>query len=415
VDDELNGKYGLEQALDSELKGKPGLLKAITDANGVPLASNKDNILIEPEPGKRVVLTIDIGIQQQLEDILQKGVKAAKSASGSALILDANSGAVKAMANYPTYDPAEFFNEENNEVFNNSVVSAPLEVGSVMKPLTMAAALDLGVVNRNSSYFDLGFFHIGDATVTNIEEVGGAATRSLRDILQLSLNTGATWMLMQMGGGEINEKARVRWHDYMTNRYMFGRATGIEQGYEAEGSVPSPTDGFGLDIQFANTSFGQGMSATPLQMGAALASIINGGNYYRPYLVDRYIEPGGDESINKPGVVKNDVVSGETSSTVREFMEFTVANNLRTAYREGYSVGGKTGTAQIVKPGGGYYDDRFNGMYIGFSGTGETQYVIVVLINEPKIAGYAGSQAAGPVFAALSNMLIDNFGASPGN
>jgi cell division protein FtsI/penicillin-binding protein 2 len=93
---------------------------------------------------------------------------------------------------------------------------------------------------------------------------------------------------MQMGGGEINEQARTRWHDYMTNRYMFGQPTGIEQGFEADGYIPAPNEGYGLDIVYANTSFGQGMTATPLQMAAALASVVNGGNYYQPYLVDRY-------------------------------------------------------------------------------------------------------------------------------
>jgi cell division protein FtsI (penicillin-binding protein 3) len=157
------------------LRGKPGLLKAITDVRGIPLASNKDNVLVEPEAGKRLVLTIDLGAQQQLEDIWQKESKTPSRKSGSALIMDANSGAVKAMASYPTYNPADFSRVEDGRVFNNSVVSEPLEVGSIMKPLTAAAALDLGVISKNTSYFDNGSFRIGDATVTNIEEVGGAA------------------------------------------------------------------------------------------------------------------------------------------------------------------------------------------------------------------------------------------------
>jgi cell division protein FtsI/penicillin-binding protein 2 len=415
VNDEGEGKYGLEEALNSELKGTPGLLKAITDAQGVPLATNKDNVLNEPQPGKRVVLTIDLGMQQQLEDLLKAGLDHAKSQSGSALIIDAQTGAIKAMANYPTYNPAEFFKVQDKDVgvFTNPAVSAPLEVGSTMKPLTAAAALDQGVVGKNTTYYDPSRFKIGDATVTNIEEDGGPGTRSIADILQLSLNTGATWLLMQMGGGEINQQARVRWHDYMVNHYQFGKLTGIEQGYEAPGSIPDPKDGYGLNIQYANTAFGQGMTATPLQMGAALAAIVNGGTYYRPHLVESTVDGNGNEAKKQPEVVKSGVVKADVGQTIREFMQYTISKNylvygMKTPYSD-YGVGGKTGTAQVPKPGGGYYDDRYNGTFIGFVGGNKPQYVIVVRVNEPKIGGYAGSKAAAPIFGSLAEMLINNF------
>src|SRR5205085_6368984 len=134
------------------------------------------------------------------------------------------------------------------------------------------AALDQGVVNKNTTYYDPSHWKVDDATITNIEEDGGAGVRSMQDILQLSLNTGATWLLMQMGGGQINQKARVAWHDYLVNHYQFGKPTGIEQSNEGNGIVPDPIKGFGLNIQFANTAFGQGQTETILQMAAALAS-----------------------------------------------------------------------------------------------------------------------------------------------
>ena len=286
VDDEGQGKYGVEQALQDNLKGTPGQLKAITDASGVPLAANKDNVVTESQPGKKVVLTIDISLQQQLQDILKAGMDNVKSKSGSALIMDPYTGAVKAMANFPTYNPANFSSVTDQSLFTNAAVSSPLEVGSVMKPFTMAAALNQKVVNMNTTYSDPSRWTIDNHTITNIEEDGGPGTKSIADILQLSLNTGATWLLMQMGGGEVNEKARTNWYDYMYNHYRFGQTTGIEQGYESEGTVPDPVNGFGLNIQFANTSFGQGMTATPLQMGAALSAIINGGTYYPPKPLD---------------------------------------------------------------------------------------------------------------------------------
>jgi stage V sporulation protein D (sporulation-specific penicillin-binding protein) len=188
----------------------------------------------------------------------------------------------------------------------------------------------------------------------------------------------------------------------MVNHYRLGTKTGIEQGYEAPGNIPDANDGYGLNIQYANTAFGQGMTATPLQMGAALSSIVNGGTYYKPHLVE------GNEQV-----VKTNVVKAEVTDAIRQYMEYTIEKNNRPALRAGYRVGGKTGTAQIAKPGGGYYEDRFNGMYIGYVGGKDVDYVIVVRVNEPKIAGYAGAKAAAPVFADISNMLINAFGVEP--
>lgn len=417
VNDEGDGKYGLEQALNNELKGRAGRLKAITDASGVPLAASRGNTKVDPVPGNKMTLTVDINMQRQTEDILKTGLDAAKSESGSALIMDPKTGAIKAMANFPSYNPAEFYSVEDQNLFNNAAVSAPLEVGSIMKPLTVAAALDQGAIKVSDEYDDPGYFRIDNATVENVEEVAGAAHRTVTDILTRSLNTGATWVLMQMGGGEINEKARVAWHDYMVNHYQLGKITGIEQGYEAAGSIPDPKDGFGLNIQYANTSFGQGMAATPLQMGAALSSLINGGTYYRPHLVESVTGKDGIAKTKKPEIIKSGVVSEKVSGEIKSLME-AVINRNHAVYKmpnipAGFSIGGKTGTAQITKPEGGYYDDKYNGMFYGFVGGNSPQYVIVVRVNEPKIGGYAGSQAAAPIFSNLSTMLINNFNVQP--
>lgn len=417
VNDDGEGKYGIEQYLHSSLKGQPGQLKAITDAQGIPLVTNKDNIIKQPQAGKKVVLTVDVSMQRQLQDILKAGLDNAKSSSGSALIMEASTGAIKAMANFPTYNPADFYKIEDSNLFNNASVGSPLEVGSIMKPLTVAAALDQGVVKKDTTYHDPSFFVIDEAKITNIEEDGGAGTRSVADILQLSLNTGAVWLLQQMGGGKVNEKARVAWHNYMTNHYHFGKSTGIEQGYEAGGSIPDPKDGFGLNIQFANTAFGQGMSATPMQMGAALAGVVNGGKYYRPRLVDTVIDADGKQQKTAPQIVGGPVVSTQVSSDVRSLMEHVVAKNYQTYSmkkpRPQYIIGGKTGTAEVPKPGGGYYDNKFNGTFMGFVGGDNVQYVVVVRVNEPGIAGYAGAKAAAPIFGALTDMLIDNFNIAP--
>jgi len=129
VDNNGTGQYGIEQALNTELAGKPGELKAITDVSGVPLAASKDNVQVNPTPGDNLVLTVNLAMQKQLETILQQGLKDSKSSSGSALIMDPNTGAIKAMANWPTYDPSQYYNVTDASVFNNAAVSSPLEVG----------------------------------------------------------------------------------------------------------------------------------------------------------------------------------------------------------------------------------------------------------------------------------------------
>lgn len=418
VNDDGEGKYGIEEALNDDLKGIPGRLKAITDASGVPLAANRENTLVEPVEGLNIVLTIDIGLQEKLETILRSGVETSRSKFGSAVIMDVRDGSIKAMANYPTYNPAEFYNVSSEEisVFTNAAVSSPLEVGSIMKPLTLAAALDQKVVNRNTTYYDRGALTVDGSVITNVEESGGAGQRTMGDILQQSLNTGATWLLMQMGGGEINEQARSRWHKYMTEHYQFGKLTGIEQGYESPGQIPEPKGEPGLNIQYANTTFGQGMTATPLQMAGALSSAINGGTYFKPRLVAAVGRDGAYKEKD-PITIKENVISKQASKDITELMKYVFDSNHKVygmpSLRDGYIIGGKTGTAQVPKPDGGYYDDRYNGMFMGYVGGNEPQYVVVVRIDEPKVPGYAGSKAAGPVFVALVNALIDNFGVTP--
>lgn len=414
VNDDGKGTYGIEQALNNRLTGVPGRLKAVTDIKGVPLAASNDNIQISPQDGDDIVLTIDVAMQKQAEKILKEGLERAKSKSGSVIIMEANTGAIRAMANLPTYDPAQYFNVADGNLFNNPAVSSPLEVGSIMKPLTVSAALDMGVINSNSSYYDPGTWKVDGFNITNIEEAGGAGPRNIADILNQSLNTGATWLLMQMGGGDINAKARTRWHDYMVNHFNFGKPTGIEQGFEAEGYVPDPNKGYGINLTFANTAFGQAMTATPLQMAAALSSVVNNGTYYQPRLVDKTIDQNGKPTIKKPIVVRTNVVSPQTSKEIRRLMENVVNHRtFRSSISPNYSLGGKTGTAQIANPAGGYFGDKYNGTYLGFVGGDNPQYVITVRINEPGAGGYAGSAAAQPVYADLARMLVDNFDVTP--
>jgi cell division protein FtsI/penicillin-binding protein 2 len=420
VNNDGKGTYGIEQALNQQLAGRSGMLKAITDAAGVPLAASRDNIKVNPQPGNNVVLTVDVGMQKQLESLLKQGLDRARSASGSALIMNPNNGAIMAMANWPTYDPSQYYNVHDAQVFNNAAVSSPLEVGSIMKTLTAAAALDMGVVTPETTYYDPSHWLLDGSEVTNIEEDGGAGTQSLPSILNLSINTGATWLLMQMGHqtGSINLTARQRWHDYMVNHYQLGKATGIEQGYEASGYIPPPDKGYALQLTYANTAFGQAMTATPLQMAAAISAVLNGGTYYQPHLVDQIVHANGKSDVTHPVVIRKKVVSAKVSQQMQSLMEYVVQGHLEEGFSylkfpDGYSVGGKTGTAQIANPKGGYYGDKYNGTYLGFVGGDKPQYVIAVRVNQPGVGGYAGSQAAQPIFADIAHMLINSSNVTP--
>ncbi len=411
VNDNGQGKYGIEQALNRELTGRAGELRAITDVSGVPLAASKDNTRVAPRNGKNLILTIDLAMQQQLETILQQGVKSTKATGASALIMDPRTGAVKALANVPTYDPAKYFDVEDAKVFGNAAVAHPIEIGSIMKPLTTAAALDQGVITPTTSYADPAVWRIDDFNVTNIEEDGPAGTRNIADILNLSLNTGATWEVMQMGGGKINAKARQAWYSYMTDHFRFGKETGIEQGYEDPGYVPKPEDnGAGINLTYANTSFGQAMTATPIQFAAALSAVVNGGTFYQPHLIDKTVDNNGVATATKPKVLKSNVVSPKVSSDMIPLMENVVQKHHFTPGfdHNAYIVGGKTGTAQIAKPGGGYHANLFNGTYGGFVGGDQAQYVIVVFVDKPTNGGYAGTAAAQPIFGKLAHMLIND-------
>lgn len=418
VNDEGVGVYGIEQALEDELSGTPGMLKAVTDVNGVPLAANSDNIRTAPVNGSDVVLTIDVAMQKRLETILQQGVERAKSQHGSALILEAGTGAIKAMANWPTFDPGKYSEVEDPAVFNNGAVALPLEVGSSMKSLTAAAAIDMGVVKADTKYYDPAKWDIDGEDITNVEGGRTPGQRSIAELLDLSINTGATWLLMQMsqpGGTEITKEGREKWYDYMTKHFRFGKATGIEQGYEAEGLVPHPNQGDARNLTYANTTFGQAMTATPLQMAAAYAAVLNGGTYYQPRLVDQIVRPDGQVTTVAPKVLASNVVKASTSEAMAPLLEYVVENHsIGSRFDQAvYSVGGKTGTAQVADPAGGYKAHDYNGTYVGFVGGDDPEYIISVVVYEPKIGGYAGSVAAQPIFADLADMLIDNFGVTP--
>jgi cell division protein FtsI/penicillin-binding protein 2 len=423
VNNSGQGEYGLEQAMNKTLSGKAGELKAYTAANGVPLVAEPGNIQKQPVAGDNVVLTINTAMQNQMQQILQNEYKATKSQGLSAIIMDPNSGQVKAMANYPSYDPANYQNVTNPALFENAAVDNAIEPGSIMKTLTASAALNSGAITPSESFYDPAHWNVDGFNITDIEQDGGARQQNIASILSLSLNTGATWMLMQMsnpGNTQINQKGIGTWNNYMSQHFRLGRATGIEQGYEGGGYVP-PADmsSPSIDLTYAETSFGQGLTVTAMQMAAALSSVLNGGTYYQPTLVSQTIAANGKVTSHPPKVLERNVVSPKTGQELIPLLQ----NVVTTYYHEGYSfmnfpsnylVGGKTGTAQIANPSGGYEANIFNGTYIGFvGGSTKPQYLIVVFNTKPNVPGYAGALGGQPVFADLAHMLINDGYATP--
>jgi cell division protein FtsI/penicillin-binding protein 2 len=416
VNSENKGVYGIEQALNTTLTGTPGRLKAITDVHGVPLAASEGNVSVPAVAGKKVQLTIDLGMQKQMENILKDQYKKTHSEGLSAVIIEPNTGRIKAMANYPTYDPSHSADVKDLGLFQNNVVTRAIEPGSTMKPFTAAAAIDQGAVTPTTTFYDPSHWLVNGYNITDIEEDGGAREQSVKSTLTLSLNTGATWLLMRMGGSNdtVKQKGIQAWHDYMVKHYRFGKDTNIEQGYESAGYVP-PADKSrpALELTYANTSFGQGVQTTALQMAGALSSVLNGGTYYQPTLIHGYTDASGQTMTNKPKVLNSGVVKRSTSKALAPLMQAVVERYRSVGFSylkfpDNYIVGGKTGTAQVAQPGGGYYKDKFNGTYMGFVGGNTPQYVIVVYNIKPNVPGYAGSLGGQPVFADLAHMLIDN-------
>lgn len=418
VNDEGDGQYGIEGALNKRLKGSEGVLKATTDVNGVPLSvDDRNSVAKPPKNGDDLVLTIDRNIQAKAEGALKIGLERSKATKGSIIVLDPNTGSIKAMANLPTYDPAKYYDVGGDayEKFQNRIVSSPYEAGSVIKTLTMAAGINEGVVNKDSQFKNTGSVTVADATIKNVEQdVNG--TRSMTDVLKYSLNTGVVYVLSQLGGGSINEQARTKLYDYFAGRYGFGQPTGIEQTGEVEGTIFRPNAEQGNNVRYSNMAFGQGMDVTMAQVSSAFSSVINGGNYYQPHLVEGMLREDGSISSDKQKPVRTGVVNQATSDQLIEMTRtaLNTSSAVSKLVKPGYNVGGKTGTSQTIDlKTGKYSDSNTIGSYLGFGGDSKPRYVIMVRVDDSKIGGYAGSAAAAPIFGDVSNWLIDYYNLKP--
>ena len=419
VNDDGLGQYGLEGYLDEKLAGEDGLLHTVTDARGIPLStSDEASIDIPAKDGDDIVLTIDRSVQSAVEEALEKSVERTNGESGSVLVMDPKSGAILSMANYPSYDPSKFYEEEDAGVFQNLVVSDAYEPGSVLKPFTMSAGLQTGAVKVDSTYYDSGSVEIDGWTINNALEKSWGQ-QDMTGVIVKSLNTGAIHVLKQMGGGEINLKARTTFYDFLTKNYRFGAALSIAQPNEHSGLIYHPESGEGNNVKYSNMTFGQGLTATMLQVTSSFSALVNGGDFYQPYLIHSTIDSQtGEETVNGPQIVSNNALSDGVSKELRKMLVGVVENGGGYyAERPGYTIGGKTGTTQLIDDDGTYSTSRYIGSFVGFISSGGVEsvpdVVVMVRIVEPKVGASAGAEAAVPLFGDIADFLINYYQITP--
>lgn len=406
------GQYGVEGSLNDVLSGKDGLLKTTADVNKVALSIGKDNTKIPAENGKNVVLTIDRGLQMGVEQIAADAVDSSVATNASALIIDASSGEVLTMANVPTYDPSDYGNVTDISAYQNYVTEVPYEPASVCKNFAFSAAINEGVMSPDTTYFNEGYVTIDGWKIQNAEQRDSLyGTITMRTALNWSLNTGSIYALKLLGGNpnEITQSGREKLYDYYYNKFRLGQPTGIEI-MEETGFIPDPNEGWGRDSVYANMTFGQNLSLNMLQVATAFSAVVNGGTYHTPTIIEGTIEDEKLVPYVKKDVVEDKILSDETSDTMRELLIYNRTSKRNNGIdREGYAIGGKSGTAQAIKDGA--YDDTMTetiGTYIGFVGPEEElpKYVIMVRIwGEGQHLD--GTNHAGSLFDSISNYLID--------
>lgn len=397
-DSSRTGQYGLEGYFNEELSGSAGFIDGEKDALGRFLTMGESSIESAID-GTDLALTIDKNVQFYACDKLKIGVEEFAAKSGTVIIMQPNTGAIIAMCNYPSYDPNKYNEVESIEVFQNSAVSKTYEPGSVFKAFTMAAALDRGLVNANTTYVDSGEVRIAGYSLRN-SDLKAYGTQTMTQVLEKSLNTGTIYAAQLLGSEAF--------YQYV-DTFGFGKPTNIELAGETSGNISSVAKL--KDIYTATGSYGQGLTATPIQLISAYAAIANGGKLMKPYIVEKQILPTGEEVITEPTVVRQ-VIQPNTSRLLSAMLVSVVDNgHANTASVPGYFMAGKTGTAQVATPNG-YDAHRHNDTFIGFGPTTNSEFVMLVFFEEPANKPWADATAA-PVWGKIASYLVQYYQIPP--
>lgn len=377
------GGAGVEGYYNRELTGQAVSLVG-SDVPSLPSEQ------VEPRRGHDLVLTIDRDVQAATEAALARAISEYRADKGSIVVLDPRTGAVLSMASTPCFSPYRFF--DNTVQLNNPALVDLYEPGSVMKLITMAAGIDAGLITPDTGYFDSGSFVIGGQVINNAEQksYGGI---SMRTALQWSVNTAHVWVAWSLGP--------ERFYTYM-ERFGFGRLTNIDLTPEESGILNKPetlenwTEGM-----LAVNSFGQGVSVTALQMASAVSAIANDGRQMRPYVVQSIYQDGKLVAEHTPQVMSVPITAESAALVTAMAMDA----GQQFAAIDGYTMAGKSGTAQIPVPGVGYHKTDVLGSFVGWLPADDPRFLILVRIDRPKSVSW-GFQSAAPTWKALAEELI---------
>ncbi len=396
------GLTGIEADFDAELGGTPGTIYFERDSIGNRIQLGAERVGQAPEAGGDIQLTIDRYIQRLIEGELETQIAQTGALGGTIIVMDPKTGEVLGMASAPGFrlSHLDLNGDVNQALFKNRAVTDVYEPGSVFKTLTAAMAIDLGLVTPESTYVDNGAVYIGESTIRNWDlSTNGPVT--VTQILQRSLNTGATWMSGQVGADNFYRYA---------NDFGIGRATGVGLGGEPDGLVRDNTDPAWAEVDLATNSFGQGIAATPLQVITAIASFANGGKLMRPYIVKQMDTPDGARTFDP--VVVRQVVKPETAATISDIMNQVVEGIPgHLAAIRGYHVAGKTGTTTDATLADGAVLKGNVASFIGFAPVDDPQIIMLVKLDYKE--DRLGGQFSAPVFAHLAPNILAYLGVRP--
>jgi len=389
------GLSGLELEYDKYLMGESGAIKYFSDAKGNRL--NLSDVYLEPQDGMNIGLTIDINIQKSIERELDNVVSMMKPDMALAIAMDPNTGEILGMGSRPGYDPNYYGKYSLEELSRNLPIWSSFEPGSTFKIITTSAVIEEGLIDLDKdTFFDSGSVKV-DGSTLRCWKPGGHGYQTFLQVLQNSCNPGFVKM------GQLLGKERL--FDYI-DKFGFGEKTGIDLNGEGKGII-FPLDRVG-NVELATTAFGQGVSVTPIQQVNAVSSVVNGGKLYKPYIVKNILEKETGNVIeeHEKQFLRN-TISEETSKKMRRALESVVAlGGGKTAYIDGYRVGGKTGTAQKVE-NGKYLVNNYIMSFIAVVPSNDPKAVLYIAIDNPKNSALLSSYTTTPIARRILLDIID--------
>ena len=392
-DNELVGRYGIEYSQENLLKGQENYLLGRRTLAGAFLDWGK-KIFPGTQMSGNVILTLEPQVQFFLEKILSQAYKKWQASRAGAVVMDPQSGRILALAASPSFDPNYYNEVEDLNIFINPAVEHVYELGSVFKPLTMAAGLDLGSISSDSTYFDSGYLVIDSRRIENYDSKGRGRV-DMQRVLNESLNTGAVFVMRQIGSAALR--------DYFF-RFGLAEKTGIELPGEVAGNLTNLDSR--REIESATASFGQGIAVTPLEFLRAVSVLANGGKLVKPFIIDRVIFDGLPDNLTEPQI-KEGVIKPETSEEITRMLVRVVDEALRGGIfkNEHYTIAAKTGTAQMPNKSGGGYSDKFLHSFFGYAPAYESRFAIMLFLVEPQGARFASETLSEPFMETVKFLL----------